>query len=183
VGTSRRRQFPTLVGVAVTGVVVAAVLGGLTNAVNGWVCPVFFLNVWQANWPYEWSLWRAAVAQGVLEGLLYGVGFALIYTTGVAVLSRGTCRYRPAVRPMKWIALGAVAGWVLGGFAGLQLAALRPDVYRSITPTETGVLRDIFADAWVFGSIWGIELGGLASVIVSLVLFTRQARIRSPFTA
>ena len=182
-GTSRRRrQFLTLLGVAVTGVIVSAVLGGLTNIVNGWVCPNFFINVWQANWPYEWNLRQVAFAQGVLEGLLYGVGFALIYTTGVAVLSRGTCRYRPAVRPMKWIALGAVAGWVLGGFAGLQLAAVRPDVYRSITPTDSWLV-DLLADAWVLGSIWGIELGGLTSTALGLVLFARQARSQSPSSA
>ena len=54
--------------------------------------------------------------------------------------------------------------------AGVGLASLSPEFYRRAflgVPAEPGPMLRY---AWVGGSIWGAELGGLASVILGLVI-------------
>jgi hypothetical protein len=159
----------TLLATVVTGILASGALGGVTNAVNGWVSPEYFVSVMQWYWVQD--VWRASVAQGIFEGLLFGVLFSLIFTTGIGIITRASCRYRFAVRHVIVIVGGALVGWILGGLAAMGLASLSPEFYRktfSGVPEETGPM---LCYAWVGGSIWGIELGGLVSVVLGLVIF------------
>jgi hypothetical protein len=159
----------TLFATVITGILAGGALGAVTNAINGAISPHYFVIVMQWHWVQD--VWRASVAQGIFEGLLFGVLFSLIFTTGVGIMTRGTCRYGVAVRQMLGIAAGAFVGWLLGGLAAIGLASLSPDFYRrtfSGVPEETGPMLSY---AWVGGSIWGIELGGLVSVVLGLVIF------------
>ncbi|MBX3400626.1 MAG: hypothetical protein KF873_17965 [Gemmataceae bacterium] len=159
----------TLFATVITGILLSGALGGVTNAVNGWVSPEYFVSVMQ--WYWIENVWRASVAQGIFEGLLFGVLFSLIFTTCIGIITRASCRYRFAVRHILIILAGALVGWILGGLAATGLASLSPDFYRktfSGVPEETGPM---LCFAWVGGSIWGIELGGLVSVVLGLVIF------------
>jgi hypothetical protein len=158
----------TLFAIAVTGVFAGGFLGGITNAVNGRVSPQYFVAI--LGWRDVEDVWRASIAQGIFEGLIFGVFLSLVFTAGVGILTRASCRYGFAVRHLFGIVAGALVCWVIGGLAAMGLASLSPEFYRRAfigVPKEFGPL---LAYAWVGGSIWGLELGGLVSVVLGLVV-------------
>lgn len=157
-----------LFGVAVTGVFASACLGAATNAVNGSVSPLYFVTIMQ--WGGVENVWRASIAQGLFEGLLFGVLFSLVFTTGTGIITRASCSYGFAVWHLLGIIAGALVCWAIGGLAAMGLASLSPDFYRRAfigVPEETGPM---LAYAWVGGSIWGVQLGGLVSVVLGLIV-------------
>src|SRR5690349_6200143 len=103
----------TLFGVAITGVFASACLGAVTNAVNGLVSPGYFVTI--LGWRDVEDVWRASIAQGIFEGLLFGVFFSLVFTAGVGIITRGSCSYGFATRHLLGIVVGALVGWVIGG--------------------------------------------------------------------
>jgi hypothetical protein len=158
-----------LVGIAFTGIILSAVFGAATNAVNGAVSPTYFINI--LGWHGVQDVWRASIAQGVFEGTIFGVLFSLIFTTGVGIISRATCRYSFALKYLGGIITGACLLWVLGGLLAMGLAVLSPDFYRRAfigVPEETEAMLRY---AWVGGSIWGAQFGGLVCIILGLVIF------------
>jgi hypothetical protein len=66
-----------LIGVAFSGVLLGAILGAITNAVNGWASPLYFPNI--MRWNDVQDIWRASIGQGILEGILFGLAFAVIF--------------------------------------------------------------------------------------------------------
>jgi hypothetical protein len=158
----------TLFGIAVTGVFASAALGAVTNAVNGWVSPLYFVTI--MRWHGVEDVWRASVAQGIFEGLCFGVFFSLVFTAGVGIITRAACPFAFAARHLAGIVAGALVCWAIGGMAAMGLATLSPEFYRRAfigVPEETGPM---LAYAWVGGSIWGVQLGGLVSVVLGLVV-------------
>jgi hypothetical protein len=158
----------TLFALAVTGVLASAGLGAMTNAINGWVSPLYFVTI--LGWQGVENVWRASVAQGIFEGLCFGVFFSLVFTAGVGILTRAACTYAFAVRHLAGIVGGAFLCWLIGGLAAMLLATLSPEFYRRAfigVPEEFGPM---LAYAWVGGSIWGVQIGGLVSVTLGLVI-------------
>jgi hypothetical protein len=165
-----------LFGVALTAVFASAALGAATNAVNGRISPLYFVTV--MRWDGVEDVWRASVAQGILEGLCFGVFFSLVFTSGVGVITRASCGYLFAARHLLGVVAGALVCWLIGGAAAMGLATLSPEFYRDAfigVPEEAGPM---LAYAWVGGSIWGVQLGGLLSVALGLVVL-RGAWLRS----
>lgn len=158
----------TLFGVALTGVFAGACLGAAINAVNARVSPQYFATV--LRWQGVEDVWRASVAQGIFEGLLFGVAFSLVFTAGVGIITRAGCGYGFAVRHLLGIVGGALVCWLLGGVAAMGLAALSPEFYRRAFIGVPEAFGPMLAYAWVGGSIWGVQLGGLISVILGLVV-------------
>jgi hypothetical protein len=157
-----------LIALAFTGILTAAALGAATNAVNGLVSPRYFVTI--LRWHGVEDVWRASVAQGIFEGLLFGTCFALLFVVGVGLVTRAACTYGYAVRYLLGIAGGALVCWVLGGLAAMGLAALSPEFYRAAfigVPDEFG---EMLAYAWVGGSITGLQLGGLVCVVIGVLL-------------
>ena len=83
------------------------------------------------GWRANEDVWHASIAQGIFEGLCFGVFFSLVFTTGVGVITQGTCRYGFALRHLIGIAAGALACWVIGGVAAMGLATLSPEFYQA----------------------------------------------------
>jgi hypothetical protein len=165
----------TLFGVAVTGVLATACLGAVTNAFNGWVSPLYFVTI--MRWDGVEDVWQASIAQGIFEGLLFGVLFSLVFAAGVGMITRVSCSFGFAVRHLLGIVAGALVGWVIGGVAAMGLASLSPDFYRRAfmgVPDEFG---SMMAYAWVGGSIWGVQLGGLVSLILGLIVLAGQLAV------
>jgi hypothetical protein len=163
-----------LAGIAVSGVLASGFLGATTNAVNGRVSPLYFVTI--LGWHDVTDVWRASIAQGAFEGLLYGVFFSLVFTTATGIITAASCPYGLALRHLLGILAGAYACWALGGLAGMGLASLSPDFYRGAfigVPARRGPMLRY---AWVGGSIWGAELGGFASVILGLVVLRANWR-------
>jgi hypothetical protein len=165
-----------LVGIAVTGVLAGGVLGATTNAVNGAVSPAYFVTV--LGWQGVADVWRASVAQGAFEGLLFGVIFSLLFTSLVGIITRASCPYSLALKHLLGIVAATYGCWTLGGLAAVGLASLSPEFYHRTffgVPERGG---EMLRYAWVGGSIWGAELGGLVSVILGLVAFRADWRRR-----
>jgi hypothetical protein len=166
--TNSHRPF-ALVGLALSGVVTGAVLGALTNGINGWLSPLHFCNT--LRWNDVEDVWRASVAQGVFEGLLFGFFLALIFTVVVGLVSRARCRFGFGFAVLMFVAVAALVCWVVGGLLGIGLAALSPEFFRH---TFGGVPKDfgeMLRYAWVGGSILGIKFGGFAATILGSFLF------------
>ena len=58
---------------AARSVVGCAALGALTNSVNGLISPEYFRTI--LGWVYlsDMDVWRASIAQGILEGVIFGL--------------------------------------------------------------------------------------------------------------
>ena len=159
----------TLVAIAGTTILAGAVIGASTNAVNGAVSPTYFVNI--LGWQGVSDVWRASIAQGIFEGFVYGILFAITFTLAVGIITRATCTFGPAFRCLLMIVATTYACCVAGGLIAMGLAALSPEFYRK---TFIGVPREfgpMLRYAWVGGSIWGAEFGGLLSLAIGLVLF------------
>jgi hypothetical protein len=165
-----------LVGLAILGVALGPALGALTNAVNGRVSPEYFRAV--MRWDEIRDVGRAAIAQGVFEGLLFGVALSLIFVVVVGVSSRARCPLRISSRYLAAIAATALACWAIGGLLAIGLATLSPEFYRhafrGVPDDPSALLRY----AWVGGSITGLQWGGFAAVVLASVLFTARWRSR-----
>ena len=79
--TNTRARPVTLFAIALTVVFASTCLGALTNAVNGWVSPLYFVTI--LGWRDVENVWRASIAQGIFEGLLFGVFFSMVFTSCV----------------------------------------------------------------------------------------------------
>lgn len=158
-----------LIGLAVGGIVLGAALGASTNAVNGRVSPDYFRAV--MHWSEVRDVGRAAIAQGVFEGLSFGLGLALIFTTVVGVADRARCPLKTSARYLGAIAAAALACWAIGGVLAIALATLSPEFYRHAFRDVPDDPAAMLRYAWVGGSIQGLQLGGLAAVVVASVLF------------
>ncbi len=164
-------ELPTrplvLFAIAVTGVFASGILGAFTNAINGWVSPEYFIVV--MGWWNVDDIWRASIAQGIFEGVLFGSFFSVLFAVGVGVITRNTCPYLFAARYLLYTFAGAFACWLIGGIIAMALATLSPEFYRATfhgVPDEFGPMLRY---AWVGGSIWGVQIGGLVSVCLGLV--------------
>ena len=170
----RRARPLAVIGLAVTGVMLGAGLGALTNGINGRVSPLYFRNV--LRWEDVSDVWRMSIAQGIFDGLVFGLVFTLIFATVVGLVSRARCPYTLGAFYLASIAVAALICWGLGGLTAMGLATLSPEFYRESfrgVPEETGAMLQY---AWVGGSIWGLQFGGFASVIVGSVLFSAKWR-------
>ena len=74
---------------AATAIIGGAVIGGSTNAINAVVSPLYFRTIMQ--WQDVENIWRSSVAQGIFEGLLYGIVVAVVFTLVVGLVSRERC--------------------------------------------------------------------------------------------
>jgi len=164
----------TLFGIAITGVFASAGLGAITTAVNGWVSPVYFVTI--LGWSGVENVWRASIAQGTFEGLIFGVFFSLLFTAGVGIMTRASCGYWFAARRLIGIVAGAFMFWLIGGVAAMGLASFSPEFYYRGSVGVPDGFGPMLAHAWVRGSIWGVELGGLVSVVLGLVVLRGNLR-------
>ena len=164
----------TLFGIAMTGILGSRCLGGMANAVNGWVSPEYFVNI--MHWQEISDIWRASIAQGVLEGLGFGVFFSLVFAGGAGIMTGAACRYGFACRHLLGVFAGALVCWATGGLAAIGLASLSPEFYRQAFREVPETFGPMLAYAWVGGSIWGLQLGGLISVVLGLVVLRANWR-------
>ncbi|MBY0232734.1 MAG: hypothetical protein K2W96_25925 [Gemmataceae bacterium] len=151
--------------------------GMATNAVNGLVCPGYFIRV--MGWHGIADVWSASIAQGFAEGL--GVSFlvSLFFTVGTGLITGAACSYGFAVRHLFYVVAGALAFWMLGGLAAVGLAAFSPGFYRSTFGGMPLAPEELLSYAWVGGSIIGVEWGGGASAILGMVLVRANWRRES----
>jgi hypothetical protein len=160
-----------LISIAVSCVLLGGVLGGITNAVNGAVSPLYYETI------MRWSdvdTHTASIAQGIFEGLLFGAFVSVVFTSVVGIVTRGTCPYAYAMKSLLLIALTALGFWVLGGLLAMGLAAISPDFYRNTFIGVPSSVPAMLRYAWVGGSIWGAEIGAVLATIIGAIIFRNQ---------
>ena len=166
------RQEPNpiaLVLIAGTTVMIGAFIGAVTNAVNGLVSPDYFRAI--MRWHDVENIWRACVAQGVFEGLVFGVFFSVVFTAVVGIVTRVRCTFAFAARHMATIGVAVIVCWGLGGLIAMGLALLSPEFYRSTFRAVPEGFAPMLGYAWVGGSIWGAEFGALLALVLGSILF------------
>jgi len=178
--TNQHRPF-ALVGLAVTGILIGAALGALTNSINGLVSPLYFCNI--LGWDDVGDVWRASIAQGIFEGLMFGFFLAIVFTIVVGCVSKARCSYRFGVGTLMFVAVAALVCWAVGGLLGMGLATLSPKFYRHAFYRVPEDFTEMLRYAWVGGSIWGIEFGGFALTILGSFLFYARWQRRAARTA
>ena len=110
---------------------------------------------------------------------MFGLAFAVIFTAVVGIVSKARSPYGLAAIHLVLIAVAALVCWALGGVIAMGLATLSPEFYQHAFRGVPEDLGQMIRYAWVGGSIWGIQFGGLASVIVGSVLFRAKWRTAS----
>lgn len=156
-----------MAGIALSCVAASGFVGGATNAINGAVCPEYFYLV--MDWQMQ-DVWRASIAQGIFEGLLFGIAFSLVFTVGTGIITQAACSYLFAMKHVLGIVIGSCACWIFGGMAGVGLAILRREFDGFAIFGVSLDFGSLLRFAWVGGSIWGVEFGGFISVVIALVI-------------
>jgi hypothetical protein len=169
-----RSRPGALIGLGLTGIILGSALGALTNTISGWVSPEYFRQV--MGWKNVQDVWRASIAEGIFEGLLFGLAFSVIFVAVVGLVSRARCPYGLGAVYLALTAVAALAFWAIGGVLGMGLAALSPEFFQHAFRGVPEEFAPMIRYAWVGGSIQGVQLGGLASVIVAAVLFRARWR-------
>lgn len=149
-------------------VVAAMAFGASTNAINGLVSEQYFVTI--MGWSDVVSIWRAAVVQGIFEGSLFGVVLALVFTMSSGLITGTKAPFVFYARHVGGILVGAFACWVLAGAIAVLLCLFSPEWFQRAVrgaPSEAGAMVTY---AWVAGSIWGAQLGGVVSTLVGLVI-------------
>ena len=163
-----------VVAIALTCVVLGALIGGASNTVNGAVSPAYFKNI--MRWDDVANVWRASIAQGIFEGLIFGVLFAILFAVVYGIVTRGECTYAYAARFLVCFAGAILACWAVGGIVAIGLATLSAEFYRETfirVPEEFGPMLRY---AWVGGSIWGGQIGRVLTEILGSVIFRNTWR-------
>lgn len=171
------KKLLPLFGLAGMGLLLSMMLGALTNAINARVSPTYFYMVFDQSIEFD-QVWRASIAEGVLEAAVFGVILSCFFVVGLGLISHARCSYRVAVLYLRLIFLGALAAWVVGGLVAMGIAALSPAFYRN-TFAAPDTWGELLRYAWVGGSIWGIEIGGVVSLVIALVQFRSDWRSRN----
>jgi hypothetical protein len=150
---------------ALLSVLAAAGIGASTNAINGALSPEYFRVV--LGWDFP-GIWAASIAQGIMEGGLYGVIFAVVVLLALLVFRRRIGW--PVIRLHVLKAMGLVyLAWLVGGGIGLLLACISPDFYRHHFGLLGLKMGPLLRYAWVGGSIRGAIYGGLLSAIITAI--------------
>ncbi len=161
----------TLIALAATGPFLGAILGGLTNGISCWLSPSYFRNM--MRWHDVYDIWTASIAQGIFEGILFGLGFSVVFVVVVGIVTKARCPYRLAAPYLVWMAVAALVCWLLGGLIAIGLVSLSPEFYEHafVGARDSEPFPQMIRGAWVGGSIVGLKCGGLVAVIVGSVLF------------
>jgi len=165
-----------LIGIWITGILGAAVLGAVTNFANAHISELYFRNI--MRWDDVSHIARAIVAQGVFEGLLCGLFLSTIFTVVAGIVSRAQCSFAFGVRYVSGLFLAAFVCWVIGGILAVALASLSPEFYRHTFIGVPEAVGERLRYAWVGGSIWGVQFGGIGATFVFIALFRAAWRQR-----
>ena len=178
---TQHAQPVALLLIAATAIVGGAVIGASTNAINSAVSPTYFRNI--MRWHDVEHIWQASIAQGIFEGLIYGIICSIAFTLVVGLVSRARCSFTFALRHLLAILVAIYCSWAAGGLIAMGLATLSPEFYRHTFIGVPESFGPMLRYAWVGGSIWGAMFGGLLAVMIGSVLFAVRWRHSQPHNA
>lgn len=168
--TALRQQRPiTHLLLFLTGVGMSMFLGLFCNAINGRICLTYYTAVLRVVRESA-EPFRVVLVQGLFEGVCFGIPLALLFVIGLGVINRFRTSYTTGLKFLSMIGGLTILFWGLGGSIALGMAALSTEWYRGTFYVAKEIaLSEIPAFAWVGGSIWGLEIGGVVSLIFVLI--------------
>ncbi|RYG63027.1 hypothetical protein EON80_22005 [bacterium] len=164
----------------ICGVLAGVLSGAVMNAIAGVISPEYFgflFYMWgQSTTLSAWQIWLMGVGHGMLEGLVFGLVLATIFTLNVFVVSRARCRFKFAAPYLPKMVGVAAACWFVGGFNGVFVGLVAPhfmsDIFSIFRPSAFDRLRFLA----VGGSIYGVYAGCLLSLIMGSLWFRKDWR-------
>lgn len=158
-----------LFGIWLTGILGAGALGAITNAINANISERYYRI--KLGWFDIEHINQAIIAQGIFEGLVLGLILSSVLTTAVGLISRGECSYSFGIRHTGGLLLSALICWIIGGLLAMALAVISPEFYMHAFMGVPEAAGERIRYAWVGGSIWGVEFGGIGATLVMIALF------------
>lgn len=153
------------------GISLGAMLGAVTNIVNGPVCPEYFIFL--MGWEDRVEL--RAIGQGSLEGGVLGLAFGIITSISFAASTRFRGTLGIAMRTLAVAVVVALICWVFGGIVAVVISRTWPAWYVRTFPVAQWSPR-LTRVAWVGGSIWGGYGGSMVGALVSCIYQHRSWR-------
>lgn len=153
----------------IAAIVGGGLLGAVTNFINGRVSPLYFQNV--MRWRDVADVPRAAIGQGVFEGMISGLIFGTLFVIGVSLISKLHLGIRSSLTYLGLLIGSAMLAWFVGGVLAVCLAWISPEFYRQAFYRVPEDFSSMLRYAWVGGSIWGVQFGGFGLLIIWIVVF------------
>src|SRR5208282_113956 len=157
--------FVTLI-VSILG---GGVLGALTNFINGRVSPWYLEKI--MRWNGVSDIPRAAIAEGIFEGLISCLILGTLFVVALSIISKLRLGIAHALSYLGFWIGSAFLAWCLGGILAILLAWVSPDFYRHAFIGVPQEFSSMLRYAWVGGSIWGVQFGGFALLVLWIVVF------------
>ena len=158
----------------IVAIVGGGALGAVTNFINGWVSPLYFQNI--MRWEHVENIPRAAIAQGIFEGLICGLVFGTIFVVATSLISKLRAPISYSLSYLGLFFASALIAWLVGGCLAMLLAFLSPDFYKHAFIGVPDDAPSMIRYAWVGGSIWGVQFGGFALLIIWIAVFWSKWR-------
>ena len=158
------------------GTIGGALLGAMTNTVNGAVSPDFFRDVMGGHWLSDADVWLASIRQGLFEGAARGTEYAILFVVLTCVFSARRCYLGAAARCALLALILALSFWVAGGATGMAYTQWFP---KHCSPRYFGwhtSTESLLRYAWARGAYWGIIYGGLPAVVITSALCVKVSR-------
>ena len=173
-GSVQVRGAAVFVILFVVGVALAAALGGVFNAINGRVSPLYFATI--IGWTGVSNIWWASIEQGIKQATLIGCVLSALLSIGLAVMSRGKCPLDLGLHFLMGVFAAISLCWTFGGIVAIWMVLKYTAFYRQTfigVPDEVG---EMVRYAWVGGSIWGAYAGSVLSIAVAFVIFRARRK-------
>jgi len=174
----RRARLWPLFWLIPIGILAGVLSGALMNGFNGWLSPLYFQRLPFVNSYIIWSeYWLEVVEHGMTEGAVLGVIFSVIYAVVVILVSRGDCplriAFRGLLRTMGFLGLTSL----MCGLNAVLLFLITPIWWAKVTDPPPSLIpiaapSDILKFYYVWGSSWGIYVGGIFAVIIGCIWFS-----------
>lgn len=164
----------------ICGVLAGTLSGALMNALAGVVSPPYFEFLFYMSGsppgssPFQ--LWLMGVGQGMLEGLVFGLVLATIFTLFTFFVSNAQCRFGFAARYLPKMMIVATFCWLAGGFNGVMVGIVAPGCIDDLVSMFSASTADRLRFLAVGGAIYGVYAGCLLSLILGCAWFRRDWR-------
>jgi hypothetical protein len=159
----QRSETPLILCFVAT--ICGAVLGAVTNLIDGHVSRDYFAITMGCDWNAGAGL---AVSDGAVAGTLLGLFFGALLAIAVSASTRLRCPPWLALRAFCEALAIVMLCWLAGGMAGATLARLWPRLWGFHfvgVPPRVNLSRF----AWVGGTIWGAYGGTMLALNVCCV--------------
>jgi hypothetical protein len=151
-------------------------LGALTNSINTLISPYYFRRVMYWNDLDNERVFLLAIRQGIFEGAILGVAYAIFFSIAAGMITGLRCPLRLVVQCLVVAILIVLGSWLVGGLVGLGWALLSPGTFQASVRTAPSEYAVLLPFAWVGGTIYGAYAGTIISATYAAFFFRQWRR-------